>query len=254
MQKALINLLLSPIGWLTSCLLLILLSIFLFTVSFLPKALGGRYYHYLSRLWCRLFVRCLDVDLKLINKGQQDIPQKYILIANHPSAFEDFAIPALFDIYPLAKAGVRDWFLLGRISDFAGTIFVERDSSDSRHQALSSLIDAAKSGKNMAIFPEGGCKGRHIYERFHTGAFEVSLATGLPILPVYLHYIDQDTFEWTKQTLVQKLWQIFRAENTPVIYYVHDVLEPSQFTDKQQYAEHAHALFLHWQALYADKD
>lgn len=254
MQKALNNLLVLPITWLISCLSLILLSIFLFTISFLPRALGGRYYHYLSRLWCRLFVRCLRVDLKLVNCSQQEIPEKYILIANHPSAFEDFAIPALFDIYPLAKVGVRDWFLLGRISDFAGTIFVERDSSDSRHQALESLVDAAKSGKNMAIFPEGGCKGRHIYDRFHTGAFEVSLTTGIPILPVYLHYLDQDTFEWTTQTLLQMLWQIFCSDSDKVNYYVHDVLDPSQFTDKQQYAEYAHDLFMRWQDLYKDME
>ncbi len=49
----------------------------------------------------------------------QLLPEQYILVANHPSALEDFGVPALFDIYPLAKAGVRDWFILGRISDYA---------------------------------------------------------------------------------------------------------------------------------------
>jgi len=250
MQKALINLLVLPVVWVS----LILLGSFLFLISFLPKALSGRYYHYLGRIWCRLFVRGLDVDLRLVNNSQKDIPQRFILIANHPSALEDFGIPALFDIYPLAKAGVRDWFLLGRISEFAGTVFVERENSESRQQALTSLVKAAESGKNIAIFPEGGCKGRHIYERFHTGAFDVSLHTGLPILPVYLHYIDKDTFEWTRQTLIEKLWQIFLSDNNRAIYYVHDVLDPSKFTDKHQYAAYAHELFLQFESLYWSAD
>ena len=246
MRKALINLIILPIAW----SLLALLGSFLFIISFLPKAFGGRYYHYLGRLWCRLFVRCLDVDLELVHRNSKPLPDHYILIANHPSAFEDFGLPALFDIYPLAKSDVRDWFLLGRISMFAGAIFVEREDAGSRQMALQSLLDAARSGKNMAIFPEGGCKGRYICDRFHTGAFDVSLQTGLPILPVYLHYIDQDTFEWTDQTLVQKLWQIFLSNNNRVVYYVHDVLEPSQFSDKQQFAEYAHQLFLQFEAAY----
>jgi 1-acyl-sn-glycerol-3-phosphate acyltransferase len=250
MRKALKNLIILPLAWSS----LALLGSFLFLISFLPKTFGGRYYHYLGRLWCRLFVNGLDVDLKLVHRNSKPLPDHYILIANHPSAFEDFALPALFDIYPLAKNGVRHWFLLGRISEFAGVIFVERNDADSRYLALQSLVEAARLGKNMAIFPEGGCKGRHIYERFHTGAFEVSLRTGLPVLPVYLHYIDQDTFEWTKQTLLQKLWQIFRSDNNQVFYYVHDVLDPSQFSDKQQYAEYAHDLFLRWQALYNDTE
>ena len=105
MLKAAKNLFILPLVW----SILILLSIVLYVLSHLPRIFSGRYYHYLSRLWCRIFVRALDVDLKLIHKNTQTLPEQYILIANHPSVLEDFAVPALFDIYPLAKAGVRDW-------------------------------------------------------------------------------------------------------------------------------------------------
>jgi 1-acyl-sn-glycerol-3-phosphate acyltransferase len=246
MLKAIKNLFILPVSW----FLLFVLSILLYVLSHLPRFFSGRYYHFLSRLWCKIFIHALDVDLKLIPKNKQPLPEQYILIANHPSALEDFAIPSLFDIYPLAKEGVRDWFILGRISDYAGTIFVERASSGSRYAALQSLVDAVKTGKNLVIFPEGGCKGRRIYKEFKTGAFDVSLQTGIPILPVFLQYIDQDTFEWTDQTLIQKLWQIFKTNNNRVNYYLHDAIYPAEFKDKESFAKHTHSLYLEWQKKY----
>lgn len=237
-----------PVFW----VLLICLSLALYLFSYLPRFLSGRYYHYLTRIWCKLFVRALDVDLRLIEKNTQPVPQQYILVANHPSALEDFAVPALFDIYPLAKAGVRDWFVLGRISDYAGAIFVKRGDSRSRHEALESLIDAVKSGKNMVIFPEGGCMGRRIYKEFKTGAFDISLQTGVPILPIFLHYEDEDAFEWKNESLPVKLWQIFRAKNNRVNYYQHNPISPEQFTDKASFAEYTHARYLEWQKEYLD--
>lgn len=248
MLKALKNLFVLPAVW----LFLIILSILLYLLSHMPRGLSGRYYHFLSRFWCSIFIRALDVDLHRIDKNKQALPKQYILVANHPSAIEDFAIPALFDVYPLAKAGVRDWIVLGRISDYAGTIYVERGSADSRHAAKKALHDAVKSGKNIVIFPEGGCKGSRIYERFHKGAFDISLQTGIPVLPVFLHYLDQKTFEWTDQTLVQKLWQIFKSNRNQVNYYVHDVIPPDRFSNAEDFTTHVHSQYLKWQDEYFD--
>lgn len=248
MLKSIIKLIVLPVIW----LFLIVLSVLLYLLSHLPRVFSGRYYHFLTRFWCGIFVRALDVDLRLINKNKQPIPEQYILIANHPSALEDFAVPALFDIYPLAKAGVRDWIILGRISDYAGTTYVKRGSADSRSAAKKALADAVQSGKNIVIFPEGGCKGARIYERFHTGAFDISLQTGIPVLPVFLQYIDQETFEWKDESLVKKLWQIFKTNNNQVNYYVHDAIQPDEFKDKESYTKQVHSKYLEWQKEYLD--
>lgn len=248
MLKSIKNIVVLPFIW----LYLIVLSLVLYALSYMPRSFSGRYYHFLTRFWCRIFVRGLDTDLQLVHKNTRPLPNHYILVANHPSALEDFGIPALFDIYPLAKAGVRDWFIIGRISDYAGTIYVQRENRESRHAALQSLIDAIKKGKNIVIFPEGGCKGRRIFEKFHTGAFDISLQTSVPILPVFLHYIDQDAFEWRNESLIHKLWQIFRTDNNRVNYYVQDAISPDDFSDKETFAKHVHAQYLKWQEEYLD--
>jgi len=248
MLKSLKNIFLLPLIWFW----LLSLCLLLYILSHLPRVFSGRYYHFLSRYWCGIFVRALDVDLKLVHKNLKPLPEHFILIANHPSALEDFGVPALFDVYPLAKEGVRDWVVLGRISDYAGTIYVKRGDAESRHAALQSLIDAVKSGKNIVLFPEGGCKGSRIHDMFHTGAFDISIQTGVPILPVFLQYIDQETFEWAGQSLVLKLWQIFRSNKNLVNYYVHDAILPEHFSDKGSYAKQVHSNYLEWQKEYLD--
>jgi len=232
---------------------LVVFSLVLFILSWLPRILTGNYYHKLSCIWCKYLVRALGVELRLHQKNIRPLPEQYILIANHPSALEDFGIPALFDVYPLAKLGVRYWFIIGRISYAANTIYVKRDNSESRHAALTSLMDAVKKGRNIALFPEGGCKGRRIQERFHTGAFEISIQTGIPILPLFLHYEAQDRFEWRDPyTLIGMLWRIMTSQNHRANYYVYDAISPEGFSDKKAFAEHVHAKYLEWQKRYLD--
>jgi hypothetical protein len=42
------------------------------------------------------------------------------------------------------------------------------------------------------------------------------------------------------------------SRNRRANYYVYDVFDPGQFSDKAAYAEYAHAKYLEWQARYLD--
>jgi 1-acyl-sn-glycerol-3-phosphate acyltransferase len=203
--------------------------------------------------WCRAFVRALDIDLRLHQKNRKRLPARFILIANHPSALEDIGIPALFNVVSLAKLQVQDWFIAGRISRAAGTLYVDRDDPDSRDQAIQSMVDTVNSGQNIALYPEGGCKGRRLYKEFKSGAFEVSIRTGVPILPLFLHYEAQDDFEWQPPyTLPDKIWHIMATRNNRANYYVYDPLDPKDYADKYAMKEAAYALYVRWNAQYLE--
>lgn len=232
---------------------LVALTALLYALSFAPRRWTAPFYPGMFRIWCRAFVRFLDVDLRLHQKNRRPLPERYILIANHPSAFEDIGIPALFPVYSLAKEEVRDWWIVGRISEAAGTLYVKREDRGSRRAALAEARAALQAGRNIAIYPEGGCKGRRVFETFRYGAFDLSLQTGIPILPVFLHYEAQADFEWRPgEPLPLKIWQILTSRNRRAHYYVHDALDPAAFADKEAYMRHAHALYLAWQARYLD--
>ena len=225
----------------------------MFILSFIPFKLTVGFYPSLFRIWCKSFVRALDVDLKLHQKNLHKIPKQYILIANHPSAFEDIGVPALFDVYSLAKAEVRGWPIFGRISAAAGTLYVKRESKESRAEAAQQIADELAKGKNIALYPEGGCKGKRIFETFRYGAFDISLSSGIPILPVFIHYQAQEDFAWVDpHTLVDKMWHFLTTHNNRADYYVFDSIDPSQFETKEEFMEFTHKLYLDWQAKYLE--
>jgi len=242
------------IAWRIICWIeLTLFTLLLYLLSWLPGVILKDFYFPLFRFWSRTFVRALGVDLRVHQKNTRPIPEQYILIANHPSAFEDIGIPAVFPVHSLAKIEVRDWWLVGRISTASGSLYVDRESKESRNAVAEQIDQELSEGKNIALYPEGGCKGRRIFESFRYGAFDISLRTGVPILPVFLHYEAQDDFEWRDpQTLLHKIWHMSTASNNRVNFYIYDVFDPDQFTDKASYAEYAHGKFLEWQARYLD--
>lgn len=245
---------LARVVWLTWCWIeLALVTAFLYAAAFLPRALRRFWYFQAFRFWCGLFIQAFGVDLRLHQKNTRPLPKHYILIANHPSALEDVGIPALFPVYSLAKEEIKDWWWAGRINIAAGTLFVQREDPDSRKAAAGQLEAEVRAGHNVALYPEGGCKGRRIFSSFRYGAFKVSMATGVPILPVFLHYESQDDFEWrSPQTLLHKFWHFITTQNHRANYYVYDAIDPKQFTSVEEYNQYVYNLYLKWQARYLD--
>ncbi len=232
---------------------LVAYTLLIYLLAYLPASWLTRFYPRLFWIWCRLFVRALGVDLRLHQNHSRELPKHYILIANHPSAFEDIGIPALFPVYSLAKIEVRDWWFAGRISAAAGTLYVHREDRTSRRGAYQQIIQELQSGKNIALYPEGGCKGRLIFKSFRYGAFDISLKTGVPIVPVFLHYEAQHDFEWKPEVpLVRKIWEILTSKNKHANYYVFDALDPTRFNNREEYAEYARGLYLNWQAKFLE--
>ncbi len=239
------------VGWVDFCVYTLLM----YLLTWLPwrAAWGPHPVSHIFHAWSRAFVRALDVDLRLHQKNRKALPKRFILIANHPAAFEDIGIPALFDVVSLAKRQVQDWFIVGRISKAAGTLFVDRDDPASRQAVIQTMVDAVNSGQNIALYPEGGCTGRRLFGTFKSGAFDVSIRSGVPILPVFLHYEAQDDFEWQPPySLPQKIGHMMRTVNNRVNYYVYDPLDPKDYADKYAMKAAAYALYVKWNAQYLE--
>ncbi|MBS0287404.1 MAG: 1-acyl-sn-glycerol-3-phosphate acyltransferase [Proteobacteria bacterium] len=244
--------LLALLRFVVSLIDLIVMTVLLYILSFLPTKYVGRWYRKIFRYWCWVFIRALGVKVFLHQKNRVALPKQYILMGNHPSAFEDLGMSALFDVRFLAKIEVKDWWIVGRISVACGTFYVARDSKDSRQEASDTLKQALNQGLSVGLYPEGGCKGRRIFTPFRYGGFELALQTKTPIVPVFLHYEAQEDFEWQNQHLLHKLWMILTAQNHRANYYVYDAIDPTQFSSKEALCEHVQNLYLAWQQRYLE--
>lgn len=239
--------------WLLRCLWrllcvadFLLITLLAWLLACLPRALTRSWYASVFHIWCRAFCQALGASIHVHQRYSGSLPRQYILIANHPSAFEDIGIPACFPVTSLAKIEVRDWWIFGRISTAAGTLYVRREDRDSRQAALTAMIDALASGRNLGIYPEGGCHGRRLFPRFQRGAFAAARASGVAIVPVFIEYEAQESFEWQGQTLPQKIWQLATAPNRRVDMHVFEPLQPQDYASDDDMREAALRLYQAW--------
>lgn len=232
------------------CLLdVIIITSITFVCAFLPKSINKYFIRRLFRLVCSSFIHLIGRSPHIHEKFQSKLPKQYILISNHPSGYDILLLNAIFPVFPLAKDDVRKWFLLGKIAESAGTIFVKRGDKGSRHASKEACREATKQGKNVLIYPEGGCFGKHL-RPFKYGAFEISMDTNIPILPVYLQYEAENCFEWGDYGLVRHLLNLIKAVNKNAHCYVFNPIYPDGFENAQEYAQYVQKLYAKWEAKY----
>ena len=226
---------------------LILITVFVFTLSLLPKFLVKPFIHKLFRLFCWSFIRFLGKSPHIHENFTPPLPKQYVLISNHPSGYDLVMINALFSVKPLAQAGVRKWFLVGRIAEATGTVFVYRENKNSRNAAKEACLKALEEGHSILIYPEGGCYGRDLTP-FKLGAFDISFRTGVPILPVYLQYEAENAYEWGwEDNLVRHLFKLMTAINKHTHCHIFNPIYPDKFNSAVEYQEYVYSLYKNWQ-------
>ncbi len=77
-----------------------------------------------------------------------------ILVANHSSWLDIFALNAGAPLYFVSKVEVADWPGIGLLARLTGTVFVRRDAREAGRQAAM-LEDRILAGHRLLFFPEG---------------------------------------------------------------------------------------------------
>lgn len=121
--------------------------------------------------------------------GRENIPEEGCLVCgNHSSGWDPFFI--IFGLTrkrPFAVMAKESLFkipVVGYVIKKAGAFEVKRGASDIH--AIKHALEALKSGKFVALFPEGTrIKSREEGEP-KTGAAMLSSRAGVPVLPVYI--------------------------------------------------------------------
>lgn len=143
----------------------------------------------LLRIWGQSLTWILGV--KLIYEGQ---PPKagVIIIANHTSYAD---IPILMGLKAcsfLAKIEVSTWPIIGWGAKLAGTVFVDRSSSESRAASRAELKRRVEGGTTILVFSEGTTTPRGEIHPLKPGMFLEAESAQVPIQVVSLEYRDDD--------------------------------------------------------------
>lgn len=192
------------------------------------------------RHWSAEMLRALGIALEV--HGEPPAEGR-LLVANHVSWLDIMAIHA---VVPgarfVSKADVRDWPLVSRLVDAAGTIYLERERKRDALRVVHAVAAALQKGETVAFFPEGTTSTGHAVLPFHANLLQAAIATATPVQPIALRYSDRThavsvALEFIGNTgLRESLWRSACAEQVVVRL---DFLSsrPSAGADRRAFAD-----------------
>lgn len=123
-----------------------------------------------------------------------------IFVSNHLGYIDPVVICSLTPCSPLAKEEVRHWPVVGALTEQLNVVFVQRGDSYDAANALRTLMGRLEAGVSVLNFPEGTTT-RGQTKAFRRGVFGISARTGIPVVPIALHFssdrlcwVDDDSF------------------------------------------------------------
>lgn len=141
----------------------------------------------LKQRWSRRILELLAIR---IDAPPIDAPPGCLIVANHISWLDIFAINAIRPAAFIAKSEVRHWPFVGWLSARNDTIFLRRDSRAHAREINGKIAVLLGRGKDVAVFPEGTTSDGTLLRSFHAALLQPAVEAGQPLLPLALAYCD----------------------------------------------------------------
>lgn len=108
-----------------------------------------------------------------------------VFLFNHQSAIDAILVAKMLrrDLVAVAKRELR-MPVVGRLSEWAGTVYVDRRNRRQAISALRPVVDAIKTGSSLVIAPEGTRSPTPRLGPFKKGGFQVAMQARVPIVPI----------------------------------------------------------------------
>jgi 1-acyl-sn-glycerol-3-phosphate acyltransferase len=141
----------------------------------------------LGRLWSGAILRMAGARVRLEGTEKVDWERPLVVVANHQSWFDVFALAAHLPGRTrfVAKEELARIPVFGPAWQACGHISINRED---RHEAISSLDRAGRrvrdEGLVMILFPEGTRSPDGRLQPFKKGAFVLAIETGVPVVPL----------------------------------------------------------------------
>lgn len=93
------------------------------------------------------------------------------------------------------------------------TIFVSRSELQSLIATMKKIKDSVSQGIPVTLFPEGTSYKGPLTKPFKNGSFKIAAETGIPVIPMAIHFIDENDAWVDDDTFVG---HFFRQMGKPV--------------------------------------
>jgi 1-acyl-sn-glycerol-3-phosphate acyltransferase len=208
----------------------------------------------INHWWSRWVLRLCGASLKVSGQRLSDelastgiTPGKgRMLLSNHISWIDIFAINAAMPCRFVAKAEIVRWPIIGGMVAHSGTLFIERG----RRRAVATVNEAVqgylRAGESIGVFPEGTTTRGDRLLPFHSNLMAPALEVDCPVWPVALRYTEQGRFSDAAafvgdMGLVVSLARMLVAKDLEIEMAILPALEASAYENRHTLARAAHA-------------
>jgi 1-acyl-sn-glycerol-3-phosphate acyltransferase len=160
----------------------------LLTTSFVFPLVDARRRRALIRRWSQRLLRMLRVEPRIHGHVPVTSAGNVLIVANHVSWLDIFALLALRPARFVAKAELRRWPLAGRLVEGVGTLFIERGRRHHAHAINGKAAQALARGDVIAIFPEGTTTDGATVLPFHASLLQPIVDAGGHVQPIAIRY------------------------------------------------------------------
>jgi 1-acyl-sn-glycerol-3-phosphate acyltransferase len=115
-----------------------------------------------------------------------------MIVANHVSWLDIFAIDSVRAVRFVAKAEIRRWPVFGWLCAQVDTLFIERARLHHIAQINGQVTAALRQGDVFAVFPEGVISAGNVLLPFHASLLQPALACDAMLYPVAIRYTRAD--------------------------------------------------------------
>lgn len=209
------------IAWLR--IILLVITIFLFLSGYLLSSIFlGRSIHRafrMRRACVGVFIKILGFRIATHGKIEEITPAVYV--SNHRCFSDPLLALQYFYFYPIGKAEIEKYPLIGLAAKETGILFVKRDNKESRTNVKEGIKKALLSNLNVFLCPEGTTNVGQTTKEFRKGAFDVAAELNIPIIPIAIVYNDPASDFWLpSDSLIQHFIRQFgKWETTVDIYF-----------------------------------
>lgn len=139
--------------------------------------------------WSRRLLAICGVKLTLLPHAPAAIEAGgRMLVANHISWLDIYAINAVAPMRFVAKADIRSWPLIGWLAAQAGTVFIRRGCRNSALAVADTVANVLREGGRVVVFPEGTTTDGTDIKPFKSSLFQAAVNAQATVQPLALRY------------------------------------------------------------------
>lgn len=150
-----------------------------------------------------------------------------ILMGNHRSYLDPALILLHVEAFPVSKAEVANWPIIGAGAKLTGIVFLQRESATSRKITLQAIAEKVKEGHPVILFPEGTTHALPATGDFKPGTFNLAVKENIPIVPVAIQYDSSEAYWVGKETFLPHFMRYFGRKSNKVVLEYGPVIQGS---------------------------